>query len=93
MQKYIHFDKMITPAIIKIIFWVGVGLCVLFGLISIGRGATAMFGGGLMVITGIITILVGPLLIRIYCELLIVLFKMHEALQKISDNMDRGGSL
>ncbi|WP_148434746.1 hypothetical protein [Gracilibacillus massiliensis] len=31
-------------------------------------------------------IVVGPLVTRIYCELLIVVFKMHDALQTIKHN-------
>ncbi|WP_130293394.1 DUF4282 domain-containing protein [Fictibacillus sp. BK138] len=37
---------------------------------------------------GLVLILVGPVLTRIYCELLIVLFKMQESLHKISVNTD-----
>lgn len=86
--KFASFDKMITPTIIKILFWIGVGMSVLTGLIMIITGAFSPWGGGLQVLTGILTIVIGPILVRVYCELLIVMFKMHEALQKIVDRKE-----
>ncbi|MFC0524447.1 DUF4282 domain-containing protein [Pontibacillus salicampi] len=83
MQDYLHFDKMITPTIIKAIFWIGVGLSILTGFIMVISGATSDWGGGLQILTGLVTIILGPFIIRIYCELLIVLFKMNEALQEL----------
>ena len=85
MKEFLQFDKMITPLIIKFIFWIGAGLSVLFGFIQIIAGITSDWGGGLQVFVGILTILFGPFLIRIYCELLILLFKMHETLQEIKN--------
>jgi len=84
-NRFFNFDKMITPTIIKILFWIGVALCVIFGLFQIVSGAISPWGGGRAVLSGILTLVVGPILVRVYCELLIVIFKMHEALQKIAD--------
>lgn len=96
MQKYINFDTMITPTIIKILFWVGVGLSVLFGLISIFSGFAQMFSpygsgfaGFISFIIGLVIIVVGSLVARIYCELLIVVFKMHESLNSIDEKLDK----
>ncbi|GAE95484.1 hypothetical membrane protein [Gracilibacillus boraciitolerans JCM 21714] len=86
MEKFIKFDSMITPMIIKIIFWIGVGLSILSGLGIMISGFTTYYGGGFQVFLGLVVIVVGPLIIRIYCELLIVVFKMHDALQTIKYN-------
>ncbi|KHE66875.1 DUF4282 domain-containing protein [Halobacillus sp. BBL2006] len=83
MSEYMNFNKMITPTLIKIIFWVGAIFSVVFGIIMIFAGAANPWGGGMQVLAGIFMIIFGPLLTRIYCELLIVQFKMHEALQTI----------
>jgi hypothetical protein len=56
-----------------VIFWLMVGLCVLGGLIN-------MFQGGANIFVGLMMIVVGPLFIRIYCELLIVLFRIYDEL-------------
>lgn len=97
MEKYINFDKMITPTIIKVLFWIGVGLSVIFGIITIFTGLAQMFSRYGSVLTGlgsfimgIIIIFVGSLLSRIYCELLIVVFKMHESLDSINKKLDNG---
>lgn len=83
--RFTNFDKMITPTIIKILFWVGVALSALSGLFFIVYGVIMPFAGGGMVLLGLLTIVVGPILVRVNCELLIVIFKMHEALDKIAN--------
>ncbi|MBU9724246.1 MULTISPECIES: DUF4282 domain-containing protein [Bacillaceae] len=87
-QDFLSFNKMITPTIIKIIFYIGVGISVLMGLFQIIAGVASNFGGGLQVIMGLITLVVGPLFVRIYCELLILFFKMHESLNRINKNLE-----
>jgi hypothetical protein len=81
MGDFLNFNKMITPTIIKFIFWVGSGFSVLAGLIL-------LFQGGMESFFGLVVMVVGPFMTRIYCELLIVLFKMHEALQTIASKSD-----
>ncbi|UFU00184.1 DUF4282 domain-containing protein [Radiobacillus kanasensis] len=82
-KDFTSFNKMITPTIIKVVFWVGIGFSILSGLIQIIAGANSPWGGGIQVIIGLITLVVGPLITRVYCELMIVIFKMQETLQSI----------
>ncbi len=77
------FDQMITPMIIKIVFWIGVIVSVIAGLALILKGANSYYGSGAEVFSGLLILVLGPLTTRIYCELLIVLFKMHESLNEI----------
>lgn len=74
---------MITPGIIKIIFILGIALTTILGLSMIIRGMGAYFGGGALVFMGLLTIIVGPILVRVNCELIMVLFKIHESLEDI----------
>ena len=85
MEDFLNFKKMITPLIIKILFWVGVVLCVLSGIATIIGGANASYGGGKMVLMGLLTIVLGPVIVRIYCELLIVIFSVNDTLTEIRD--------
>ena len=68
------FDGMLTPKIIVVVYWlmllsaVGTGLGILF---------SGSFFGGLSALIG------GVIGARILCELLIVAFKINEALQDI----------
>ena len=85
VKEFLNFDKMITPSIIKFVFWIGSGLTVLWGLILMILGVASNYGGGFQVFLGLLTILIGPFVIRIYCELLIVFFKVLETLQEIKE--------
>ena len=73
---FLRSRLMITPILIQVIFWIGVGLCVIGGLVAIARGE----------VSGVVVLLLGPLVVRIYCELLIVIFKILEALTAIRRN-------
>ncbi|MFW5999771.1 MAG: DUF4282 domain-containing protein [Halanaerobiaceae bacterium] len=89
IEKIINFDKMITPSIIKILFWIGIAVSIIGGLIMIVQGATAEYGGGgIQVLIGIFTLILGPISTRIYCELLIVMFKINDKLSKIEENTE-----
>lgn len=96
LQHFLNFDKMITPTIIKVLFWVGVGLSALsgFSLFVTGIGQmVSRFGSGFMgfltIIFGIVVFSVGVLFARIYCELLIVIFKIQGTLTSIDEKMDK----
>ena len=86
---FIKFRKMITPMIIQILFWVGAAFSVLGGLIamatSLGRYGTGV--GGFL--GGLLMIVLGPVVVRIYCELLILLFRMNETLTEIKNGLDK----
>jgi hypothetical protein len=87
LQEFLSFRKMITPMIIQILFWIGVGLCVLFGLISIGTSFTR-YGGVSTFFTGLMLIVVGPIAVRIYCEIVIIFFRINETLTEIKDGLE-----
>lgn len=86
---FLTFRRMITPIIIQIIFWIGVALCVIGGLISIVTGASSDFGGGAQVLSGLLVIFLGPVITRVYCELLILMFRMNETLTDIRRNTEK----
>ena len=83
VKEFLSFNSMITPSIIKILFRIGVGLCLLAGLIGIINGIRANYGGGMQVIYALLIIVFGPIVVRIYCELLIVIFKINDTLTDI----------
>jgi hypothetical protein len=97
LGQLLNFDKMITPTIIKIIFWVGVlqafGLGLATIIVGFGAAADAMrehsASGGLLALLGLIggfiVFAVSILLTRVYCELMILAFRMYETLVQIRD--------
>ena len=86
-SDFTRFDKMITPTIIKILFYVGVILSVIFGIAEIFGGIIGEDGA--LVFMGFLTLLLGPLFTRVYCELLIVIFKIHQNLKEINDKIEK----
>jgi hypothetical protein len=91
LKSFTSFDRMITPVIIKVLFWIGVGISVLSGIglfftgivggimnSSFGQVLGGLFGGPL-------TIILGILITRIYSELLIVIFQINESLTDIKE--------
>jgi len=86
-EKFFSFDRMITPSIIKVLFWIGVVVSVIGGLATIIGGIAAPYGGGTMVLSGILGIIFGPLITRVYCELLILLFKINDNLGEIKEKL------
>lgn len=85
MKDYLKFKKMITPIVIQILFWIGVVGSIILGLISIVGGANARYDGGRMIFVGLMWILLGPIVTRIYCEILIVIFSVNDTLTEIKN--------
>jgi len=79
MKQVLFFDSMLTPKIITAVYWLGLVGLFIGGIVSMFGGyegfTFAKFMTGLFVMVG------GAVGLRIWCELLIVLFKMNEALQ------------
>jgi hypothetical protein len=69
LGEYLSFRRMITPVFIQLIFWIAVVAIVIAGIVQITQGAP---------VEGVLIILLGPLAARIYAELLIVIFRIHE---------------
>jgi len=84
MGDFLAFRKMITPAVIQIFFWLGVIVCVVAGLGILSSGeAVAAASPVPPTLTAVLVLVIGPLLVRIYCELLMVLFRIYESLRAI----------
>jgi hypothetical protein len=73
MGEFLAFRKFVTPLVIVILFWLGVIGAVIsaFGMMS---------QGGIYILAGLVWLVAGPLLVRIYCELLILLFRIYDEL-------------
>jgi hypothetical protein len=81
MKDVLFFDNMLTPKIITAVYWLLLAACVIGGIGSMFAGYEGFtFGKFIM---GLVYAVGGAVAARIWCELLIVLFKMNEALQEI----------
>ncbi len=75
MKAFLNYEYMITPGVLKILSYIGMVLAFLVGLFT---AFTAEF------FTGIGTAILGPIVIRIYAELMLIAFEIHKELKKIS---------
>jgi hypothetical protein len=97
---YLVFRRMITPIIIQIIFWLGVVLITFLGLWNVIQsfGSTTTDGGVTIqkretsvvgILLGLLTLFLGPIIWRVYCEILILVFRMNETLTDILRGITR----
>ena len=77
LKKFISFEHFITPTIVTFIFWIVTACVILSGLYSI---IAVSF------IFGVIELILGVLFTKIFCEMLMVLFKINESLKEIAKN-------
>jgi len=91
LSRFLRFDRMVTPVIIRTLYWIalgGIALVTMFGVVGSlaslwSKGAPSALGGALLtIISGAVTMV----LVRIYCELLLLFFGMHDSLRAIEAN-------
>jgi hypothetical protein len=93
MKRFFNFERMITPVIIKILFWIGLIASAIGGIAVFITTLSSSFSGGkfpavilsffLGLLGGILTFALGVLISRIYAELLILVFQINETLTDI----------
>jgi len=78
MHPLLKFDKMVTPSIIQVIYFLGLILVVVSGIWLLAEGS---------IVRGILTIIFGAIMVRVNCELLILLFRIYDRLGEINDSL------
>ncbi len=92
MKDFFSFRRMITPYIIMVIFWLAIIALVIglagasVGVLASSRSSSAVLG---LCLIWPIGLPLGILVIRIYCELLILFFRMNETLTDIKNELQR----
>ncbi|MEY9124196.1 hypothetical protein ABIA09_003758 [Bradyrhizobium yuanmingense] len=78
-----QWDRFITPTIIKTFYWLVIALICLFGLSGIFSGLAAMaispFGGFLVLLSSIASVVVGIVFSRIVAELILIVSSHQRA--------------
>ena len=84
-----QWDRFITPTIIKTFYWLVIALIVLFGISGIFSGLAAMaispFGGFILLLSSIASVVVGIIFSRIAAEFILIVFRINEHLGAIRD--------
>ena len=75
MKQFINYETMITPGIVKVLSWIGMVVALIVGLLGIAVDP----------LTGIGTAILGPVAVRIYAEILLIIFEIHKTLTQIRD--------
>jgi len=83
MSEFLTFRKFYTPLVIQFLFWIGVGVCVVEGIGMIATGGT--FRSAMGIINGLLVLVVGPIAVRVICELIMAIFGIHQSLKRDAD--------
>jgi hypothetical protein len=83
MGDFLRFEIMITPVLIQILFWIVTAGTVIVGILIIVTEGDAR---------GILILFLGPIVARIYAEVLILLFRINDHLRRIQHNTERPDS-
>jgi uncharacterized membrane protein len=76
MKAFLNYEYMITPGVLKILSYISMAVAVIVGLVT-AFTADPISGIGITVL--------GPIVIRIYAELMLIVFEIHRELRKISE--------
>jgi hypothetical protein len=82
-----QWERFITPSIIKIFYWLAVGVAVLYGLAGLVTSLSLMLSnpiaGLITLIASLVAVVVGVIFARILCEFILIVFRMNEHLGAI----------
>jgi len=82
-----QWERFITPSIIKIFYWLAVGISVLFGLSGVISGLALMslhpLGGLFWILGSLVGMVIGVIFARIISEFFLILFRINEHLGAI----------
>ena len=82
MKDFLVFRRMVTPILIQIIYWIATVIAILGGLVMLIAGDDIGQRIG-----GLFVLILGPLVVRIYAEISMLLFRMNETLTEIKDSI------
>jgi hypothetical protein len=84
MRSLLFFDAMITPRIITFVYWLLLAGALMAGAATMASIGAWTFAGAA---SGLVVAAAGSLAARVGCELLIVLFKINESMESVSNRL------
>ncbi len=82
MESFTQWDRFITPTVVKILYWIAMVVVVIAGIVTFFTGFSKGF---VFVIQGLAMIVLGPIVVRIYAELILLGFRIYETMLEIRD--------
>ena len=87
--ELLQWDRFITPSVIRVFYWLCLAMVALSGLslilTALGMMAINLIAGILLLIGSMVFTLAGIIFVRIFCELVMVIFRINEHLGAIRD--------
>jgi len=74
MKEFLNYKYMITPGILKLLSYIAMVGCVIAGIFTLFVEP----------VSGIGMIVLGPIVARIYTELMLVIFEIHSELKSLN---------
>ncbi|MCK4595085.1 DUF4282 domain-containing protein [bacterium] len=79
-NDFANFRTMITPVIIKVLFWIGAVGAFVYGAYTFFSWLGWYFNW-----ISLLIMLLGPFVWRIFCETFLLLFQIHGELKKLNE--------
>lgn len=80
LKEIVSFRRMLSPFLIKIIFWLSLAVFWTIGIIDLFQSKF---------LPGILLLTLGTLVARIFCEILILFFQMNNTLLDILKSIEK----
>ena len=80
IMDFLFFRRMLFPLLVQLIFWLTMIICLFFGIYNLCHQNIKL---------GFTLLIFGPLLVRISCEYLIVLFRINDTLTDINNRLSK----
>ncbi|HVZ93484.1 MAG TPA: DUF4282 domain-containing protein [Phycisphaerales bacterium] len=87
MEEFLRFKRFITPLFIHVLFWIGTIASVISGAVMLVTAIAGPRGQPGLALAGVLYIVLGPIVARLYCELLMVVFSIHDAVRDIRNHL------
>ena len=83
MADFLAFRKFATPALVQIVFWIGTLIFLIWGSNVIAAANSRWETNEVMVWSGIAILALGPVVLRIAGELILVVFRINEQIEDL----------
>ena len=85
MGDFLTFRRMVTPILIQVVYWIVTVVVIVGGLVVLVAAP-----GGTERALGLAVLVLGPLVVRVYAEVLLVVFRINETLTDIRNMKGQG---
>lgn len=82
MKDWIEFRTMWTPTLIQMVFIIGSVVLIFLGVREMIEGEERSDR-----LIGLSVVLAGPILLRLFCEWFVVMFKIHAAIEDLRGDL------